>query len=985
MSAPTDIFVSPSTSLILIRNVSTPTNIYLNKFNVPNFNISVRDTTGSPTIQVSSVYISTVGAARFADGSFLYTLNQPLGFVNLGFRNSSFWQVLHTSGQTPNNSAANVNQMNVSTSFITLLSTTAVTISSLLIENIRTTNAISITGPFVITNLSAPGIITVQSSLNVYGDVLIDKQFFVSGATLFQSSLQVSEILPISSITRVYSSVGVGGTLSVGGILTVGSTLFTRSTNTLQSLQVQKSTPNITTTVENTLQVQNVLSSLLSLTVMNDYVGYNNSLTIEQDISTLGGTFSTQTMNIGDALFTKGAISTGNAIFLSSVSFGSSMTILGNSFVSTGFMAGGNLNTALFDYSASPGVFTTRSSFSTGTLTVQNTISISSGVSTFFVGVLDLLSVGTTVDTVATISSYTLTRVKDQVYVGGNAFFDTLYFSSGISSKTLFVSNGISTGSSRFQNLSTVGSLFTNLFAGISSNVNVFSTVQVQGNMLVNGNSVISSINAPSYLLSSLFITTSSPSVAFTASTLVVSCNVATQTVLINDPNPLQSFSTFASTTQFNYTEAENLLVNDAVTSNLFWGSLPTDDKSFYMDVPSFFPKGLSAQTIVADTVTAKKLIGSFEGDAFGISNVAMTFKNLSAGISYASTVSSHVVYTSSFTTSTFQNSFLTTLLSSFDSPTLAIESIGFPFRNDKNQILMLTSTTYAINGTLFIDAGQRRVGINISSPQADLDISGGLYTEGGLFFSSQKEIYVSTTISPLNISSLVTASAFIRDSFMIETDTGFQNPNGYNDGIIFGTTNIPPFIVGVGTTLAPITPSILARNSTIDLQNTVFITANTRRVGINSISFDFFSGSNSNGNSNSNSNGTTLDYTYQDPLYDFQTKRDIVVGSNAYTSSLNLTTTLLTKTATLPSFYIQENPPFSTNTFSTTFGTLYMNQSLFVLSNAIPKKIGVNTTSMLSFGLSNVLDINGSAYFSSGSITQLKTIETLSFSSRLL
>ena len=266
MSAPTNsIFVSPSTSLILIRNVSTLTNVvYLNSFNVPNFTVSVRDTTGSPEIGVNSVYISTIGSARFADGSFLYTLNQPYGFVNIGFRNSSFWQVLHTSGQKPTDSAANVNKLNVSTSFITLLSTTTATISSLLIENIRTTNAIVINGTFVITNLSAPGIVTVQSTLNVYGDVFINKQLFVSSIAEFQSSLRVVEILPISSITRVFSSVGVGGSLSVGGILTVGSTLLTQSTNTLETLQIQKSSQGITTTIENTLQVQNLLE-LLSL------------------------------------------------------------------------------------------------------------------------------------------------------------------------------------------------------------------------------------------------------------------------------------------------------------------------------------------------------------------------------------------------------------------------------------------------------------------------------------------------------------------------------------------------------------------------------------------------------------------------------------------------------------------------------------------------------------------------------------------------
>ena len=971
MSAPTDIYVSPSTSLILIRNVSTPTNIYLNSFNASNFNVSIRDTTGSSNIQVSSVYVSTIGTARFADGSFLYTLNQPYGFVNLGFRNSSFWQVLHTSGQTPLNSAANVNSLNVSTSFVTLLSTVTANISSLLIENIRTTNAITITGPFVITNLSAPGIVTVQSSLNVYGDVDIEKQLFVSGATRFYSSLTVTDILPVSSVTRVLSSVGVASSLFVGGGITVGSTLFTQLTNIIQSLQIQKSSPDITTTVEDSVFLRGVLSSFLSLTVKNDYFGKDTSLTIYQNTSTL--TFQTHSMDVGDTLFSKDDIVTNNVQFPSTVFLGSSLTLLGNAQISTGFMVGQNFAAP----SIKTTVFSTLSSFSTGSLFLTSTLTVSSGLSTFFLDVLDRLSVGNSLHTVATVSSFTQTRVKDTVYVTKNAYFDILHFSSGISTDSIFVGGSISTSSSAFKNLSTLGTFITSQGVTVAEDINVFSNASITSNLNLTGNVLISSISAESYLLSSLYITTSSPAVSFRASSLIVSCNVDTKTVLIN-VSPILSEYSFASTTQFNKGIAETSLFNDVRTSNLFWGPPPSTNLSFSLNAESLFPRGLSAQTILANSLTADTLVGRFLGDGFGISNVALLNKNVSAITASASTFSSQQIFTSSMYTSSFQNRFLTTVVSSFQSPTLAIEGIGYPVQSNKNQILMLDKNVYTFNNTLYVDSRQNRLGINISSPKADLDISGGIYSGGGFIYSSIQEYYVSTLTSPLNLSSLVTGYAVIRDAFKVSSFLNLVSPNTFNiNSFIDGIS--PFYRVGPKATYGN-DIGIFSYGSSISLQSGLFIINDTKRVGFNSIStgidFSIFP--------------YVSTYTFSEPQYEFDIANThdygyLTISGTSYISSLNLVRALTTRTFTSPSLYIESRPTYSTNTLSTTLGTLFMNDSLLVLSNSVIPKIGIQTSNMVSEGNNSILDINGSAFFSSLLSPRLNVQETLSFSSRLL
>jgi hypothetical protein len=176
MSAATNIVVTPSTSLVLIRNVSTQTNVYLSTFNTSNFTVTIRDTTGLLNPGTSSVRISTIGAARFLYGTSLYVLDKPYGLVNVAFRNSSFWQILHTSGQLPATAAATVATLNTSTSFFSFLSSGTKYVSTLTVNDLITTNALVLNNTFVIENLSAPGVVVVQSTFNVYGDMFVNKQ-----------------------------------------------------------------------------------------------------------------------------------------------------------------------------------------------------------------------------------------------------------------------------------------------------------------------------------------------------------------------------------------------------------------------------------------------------------------------------------------------------------------------------------------------------------------------------------------------------------------------------------------------------------------------------------------------------------------------------------------------------------------------------------------------------------------------------------------
>jgi len=939
MSATTDIYVTPSTSLILIRNVSTPTNIYLSSFNTPNFTLSVRDTTGSSTILTSSVYLSTIGTARFMDGSFLYTLNQPYGFVNLGFRNSSFWQVLHTSGQSPLDSAATVGKLNISTSYVGVLSTTIATISSLSLENLTTTNAITIEGPFIITNLSAPGIVTVQSTFTVFGDVQIDGNLFVSGITYFQSSLNTTELLPLSNVARVFSSFGVGGHLSVGGTLTIGSTLFTQSDNFVPSLQVQKSTLATTTTLDETLNVGSVLSSLRSLVVQQtaSVTTSNHFVSILQDVSSIvsNNTFSTNTLSVFGNSLVKGSLFTRYADFYSTLFIGSTLRILSNANTSTLFV-GGNY----FTNTLSLSTLSTLSSFSTGIASVRFSTILSSGLSTTGIDILHFASISKSFETVATISSLGPTRVKDTLFVQNDGVFDSLTFLSNLKTEVVTAST-VTLTSISLSSLNTTGNLTANGIITIEKGLRVYGNGLVQSNVIAAGTSVISTIETPSYLIDTLNITTSSPYTAFTASSFNASTvEVNSFLVRATDPPTLTVGSTFASTTQFNTAVAEAVRVRVAQTSSFFWGPSRVEGVKASLDVRSYFPQGLSAQTLLVNSLTADFISSRFSGDGQGISNIFFSnvFSNVSATTGFISTISSPQVFTSSLNASTFQNLLFTTANSSFQSQNLVIEGLGYPFRFDKNQILLVNSNVYAINRTLFIDTLQNRVGVNISSPQADMDISGGLIA-GSVTYSNINNMILSSFSNPTYLSSIITSSIFVRDSFNVSTSiivmSNFDSPYQF----VISSQQMSPYSLNQANLL-----SLIDFPSSIALLNTLFIHNDTKNVTVKRV--DFL---------------TSISEQSIDTSISLAVST-IYVSSVTHVSSF-LAETLLTNSLTTPYFLINPvDDRISVNTISTGSQGLFFNYDLLTVINSFQQpRVGIKTKNPLV-----ALDIHGSAYFSS-------------------
>ena len=927
----TNIFVTPSTSLVLIKNISTPTNVYLSNLQAPNFSLTVRDITGLSSIATSSVRISTIGSARFLDGTHLYLLDKPYGLVNIALRNSTIWQILHTSGQAPATAAANVTTLNVSSLYLSFLSSASKQISTLTVKDFVTIDSFSLNSTFVLQNLSAPGFVAVQSSMNVYGNVFLNGSLFVSGATEFLASLTVGNIQPISNVVRVISSVGVGSNLSVGGVVTVGSTLHTYSTNTVQTVQIQKSTSG--SVFESAqLQVQNLASTLYSLTASQLFTTAS-TLRISQNISTLAGIFSTQTLDVGKQGTLQQSLSSfGNAVFLSTLQVASSFTVNETATLSTNLTVLSDAYTSSF----STLFLSSFSSLSTASFYSVSSLAIHGGLSTAILQGFGWIELTSSFTSPGVVSSLRITTVTGEINVNRDVLLGSFHGSTSVGvGSNLIVSGNAFWGTGTLNgSLSTLGGDIVVGPADIVGNVGVKQNVFVDTFIRVKGGSQISSFFVNSFLLSNLEILTSSPFLSFSASSFYGS-NIQTRQTQILPIDPFVSFSTFASTTQFTLAVAETTRVDTVRASNVQWGnkqtSLSLDSKpQFVINTNSYFAEGISSVSIRAVTVNANTLDGAFLGNGAGISNVAVPYANLSAFTTIASTLSTSLLSGSSFFASSFVSFTVTDAVSSFIASTLSIRAIGFPTSYSTNQILSLTANSMVLNRSLYFNRLNNRIGLNISAPTYDLDIQGTMYASN-VAFSSFTLINISS-LSTIALSSVTVSSAVVRDLAFYATkgiDVFSRNRTATDPGFPFQIRTL------TGTTTS--TFGLYSYPSSIALNNSLFIYNDSRKVV-------------ESGYANS---------AFTPPVYDFNAASNLSCVTG-YFSSANVRETVQSETFFSPSLRIQYPITISTNVFSTTERALIMNNILTV-DNSSTTRIGVKTTAPTTN-----LDVRGNAYFSS-------------------
>lgn len=942
MSAVTDIVVTPSTSLVLVRTMSTATNVFLPAYNSPNFSVTIRDTTGS----ASSIRISTIGTARFVDGTNVYTLDKPYGLVNLAFR-SSIWQIVHTSGQSPATAAATVTTLNTSTSVFQFLSSGTKHVSSLTVNTLLTTNAITLNNTFVLDNLSAPGVIVVQSSLNVYGAVRVDGQLHVSGPVLFLRSAHVNELLPISSLTEIQGTLAVGRNLSVGGLTYVQGSLTTLSTNRAASLQVQFSTGTDAALTAHTFVVNGSVSSLLGLAVTSQYTS-PGLLTVSGTVSSLAGQVSTQFLDVGSSATFSQSLSSGtSATVRSSLQIATSLLVREGAQVSTRVQGLGDLVVSSF----SSVRFSTLGSLSTATLVALSLLTIRGGLSTSMLHSLGLVSIGTSFYTPAVVSSPQTTFIVGELDVRGGTTVSHVFVSSSVGvAGQVVVSQTSFLGQARFHgSLSTQGALLSGGYSEIQGSVGVNGNVTIDSNIVVQGGSIIPSFVVNSFLLSNVEILTSSPFTSFTASTLNAS-SIQTQVtqISVTAPPTFAVGSTFASTTQFTTAIAEATRVDTVRAGNVQWGAnqsvLSLDSKpSFVLNADSLFPRGVSSQIVRAQTILADILSGRFVGDGANISNIAVPYAHLSASKTVASTVSTAFLTGSTLTVSSFFSQFHTIAVSSFSTPTLLIQAAGSSRVSTVNQLLALDTRSMVLNYGMFFDTTTQRIGVYMSSPQFGLDIHGSLYASN-VVFNSITALGFSTN-SVLTLSTVRANSTIVRDS-------AFYPPGGLQ--VVATGSNTASFLLQTAS-VPNSTFGLFSYPSSIGLNNVVFVHNDLRKVMVNGLS-----------------SGTFLL-----PPYDFSVQ-DKIYATTAHLSSLDLSHTLDTASLNAGSLRIQYTPSVEYNTLSTTNRILYLN-NLLAITNEGPR------VCVKGLAPSVALDVRGNAYFSTLTCTGIASANFLMLGTEML
>jgi len=938
MSQSIETTVTPSTSLILIKNVSTQNIVYLPSYNYADFSVTVRDTTGNSRIVSTPVVLSTTNNSLFFDGSSRYNLNQPYGLVNVALRNSNRWQIVHTSGQSPANSAANVQTVNISTAFFSLVSTAALSLSSLTVENLSTPNSIQLVGSFIIQNLSTPGSVQMQSTLTVYGNTLLKSNLYVSSASRFLSTAYVETFLPFSSIFSFGSSFAIGGNLAVGGTTILLDTLNTQSTVQAYTVRIQQSTGTVLK-VYNTLSVITQFSSLGYLSVGTSTI-VSRSATVTGNVSTLSGTFKTTVLSpsgSSDLIIDKNLQVEGPLIVSGSFYNRNNLAVNNTINISSFAAVNGTLNTVFF---SSPSLSTSGSLSSLGPLNVSDTIFVNGSVSTIQTNSQRNLSVGGGFIVTQTISSLNTLFTYANINVGCNAYLGNTSVNTLLVVGDMTVNGNVRLSNAVFNNDVTVtGVMSVDGTTNIGGSVGVAQDAYIAGVLDARTNSYFSSINSVDLLLSNVEITTSSPFTTFTASTLFVS-SLYTKQVVIRQGN-LNRSNTYASTIYVPRVEAENIALSSLTTNSFIFGrNIPANiDSRFILNVPSYFTKGIQTIELRASTINNATFIGSHVGDGSQITNAPVPYEYLSGLTILASTIRSENLYTSSFNVSTIIAEQFLYVQSNVLLPTLRIDAAGYAPVTNLNQIRSLTDKTMVINNTVYFDNQNSSIGINIPVPMADLDISGILYASNVSYSSINAIDLTGVTVT---LSSLQAGNTYLAN-YLRYGDSGFYVGNFYPN-LETGTSNYP---IRIWNSESVYKTNFGFQNaktaSTIVINSGLFIYGDTLRVGVNTINFE----------------SATSPGTIYQPQYTLDV-RGSMNAEEGYFSTMNMTKQLTTECLELPNLQIYGGITAflktSTNTILTSSTTLFIDRFATFTRQAL----GINKANPTF-----TLDVDGSAFFS--------------------
>jgi hypothetical protein len=780
MSVLPGLIINPSTSLVLIRNLSsTKTIIYLSTLQVPDFEVTIRDVTGSANIATSSICLSTIPNAVFQDGRSQVCLNQPYANVTAVLRNSTTWEIKNSFGLAPAESAANLNTVTASTVYVAFPQAQQKLTSSLIVENLTTSTNIQIGGDYIFPAFSTLGNVTFLSGLTVKGETFFGSNLSVSGPTFFGSSLGISTLSSLKAPVSIGGSAGIGGDLFVTKSLNILDSLFTPSTFVVNTLQVQKSTVTGETAAifqgdldigkraiigstlflkeEAALQrlwIQGSLSSFSDVEV-NGRIQVDGQTSVGQNVSSLSnaqfgntiveGSLFASSLQI-DGSFTVLNILSANTLGTSNITIGENLSTQ-TLFVSTPFfLVSSGVSTVTFTTGNTP----LPNRISTGSLFVQNLLSS--------VGQVDIggnVSIAGNTDLQSVQNASTLNTGGD-LNIGSNLSV----FTAG------FVGDAIVQGS-----IQDAGTLT------VEGNAEIGSNIFVSGNLTVNGTTTVdTSYTANAFFLNLLNLQKSdglSLTAPYIRTSSIQTSNIVVSSLITDSPvdsvgiSLTSSYTLFAQSTFARSNIVNNAIIQDLSVQGTFTvGSGAESDFTIYTD--SVFTQGFSSIITSTGTATASSIKGTFVGDGSALINANVLTQNLSATtLAVGDEILANTIQVISATISSFVLREYGLIQSSLLFSTLSIYSYNGSGIPDGSNIITTTqdTSTLTLNKSIFMNRFTQNVGIFISSPQYDLDVS-GIVACGSFFFSSYPQLsIVKTTMSALAI---LASTIVVRDLYEI-------------------------------------------------------------------------------------------------------------------------------------------------------------------------------------------------------------------------
>jgi predicted acyltransferase (DUF342 family) len=931
--------VHPSTSLVIIRNESTPNSlIYLGSLNVPDFQVTIRN------IMTSSILISTIPQAIFQDGRNQVFLNQPYANVTVALRNSTTWELLNSSGLPPAESAANLNTLITSTAFIRFPNVQQKIASTILVNNLATVTNLDFPGDFIFPEISTLGEITFLSSFYVQDNVFLGSNLYVSGTTTIGNSIAINFLNPTKVPISIQESLNIGGNLFVGGTLNILDSLVTNSSFVANTLQVQDSTisgllsgdldveksvlvrSNFFVEEEaqfQTLLVDGSISSFSNVTV-GGWIEVEETTTVEKNLSSFASVFFGDNLSVGGSLYASSLIVKNELILLDNLSVQTlfTSTLIVKETTSTLSFFGGNM--IVFNGISSVNFETLASSEKND---IQNgTFSVANLLSSFEMNIGESIFVGGA-------SEFQQLSEVSSINIGGDFLIgtDLLIGKAGLA-KNVFVASNLQANSLDVQG-----------FVDVSDNILVRGDLSVLGNTSIQGQYFASSfmfdkvnvlesndtaINATVFNTSNLI----SPQIlvsSFLSDFLPPSAEVFLETNLT-----LFAQSTFIKDT---------VVPKSATFKNVFTSEInvgkgdisQSPSSNFNVFYPSMFEQGFSSLFLSSATIFASSIHASYIGDGSDIINANITIANLSANSLQAQSISTNFTEVSS---AQITNLTLTeyATISSLLFSNLSIYPHGVLSQTNPNFITTSADTsTLIINNSIYIDRQTENVGMFLSSPQFDLDVSGIVVCAGFVFSSFA---HLSIIAQNISIDGIKSASSFtVRDDYIV-----------LSPGVL------SPFLDGSVPLQVDDDLSILIVPSTITLGqqnegNYLFSSAEKDRFILSLNSFYIF------GKENSAHVGFLSKEGFRmPPAKTFIVERDV----SAYST---ITSTFHTEEITAPSFqspFLEINQSRTYNQIMSGEGSILMNDSLFI--DRTTQRVGIQTNDPQA-----ELHVSGHAFFS--------------------